>query len=123
MLNQLRGVFSSLRKRQVKYVIIGGISDSSSSEGQGRILLPVREWAAAWAARDGCDTTPKVTFQHGEVTGETWDNCRDGAQVTLYTIEGRGHSWPGSAMPPQITTRDVNATDVSWEFFAAHPMP
>lgn len=87
--------------------------------------MPAREWAAGWASRNGCDQTPKVTFQKGQVTGETWGNCRDGADVILYTIEGGGHSWPGSDMLPQlgITTKDINATDVIWDFFAAHPMP
>lgn len=92
-------------------------------EGQGRLLLPVREWASAWAARNGCDATPSITFQQGEVTGETWSHCQEGAEVVLYTIQGRGHSWPGSDMPPEITTQDINATDVIWEFFASHPMP
>ncbi len=90
-------------------------------EGQGRILLPVREWAMAWAARNGCDPMPAVTFQQGEVTGETWGRCQKDAEVVLYTIQGRGHSWPGSNMPPEITTQDINATDVIWEFFASHP--
>lgn len=91
-------------------------------EGQGP-LLPAREWAAAWAARNGCAPTPTVTFQHGQVTGETWSGCREGADVVLYTIAGGGHAWPGSGMVPQlgITTQDINATDVIWEFFAAPP--
>jgi polyhydroxybutyrate depolymerase len=91
-------------------------------EGQGHLLLPAREWAAAWAAQDGCASTPMVTFQQGEVTGETWSNCSEGVEVTFYTIQGRGHSWPGSDMPAEITTQDINATDVIWKFFEAHPM-
>ncbi|MCJ7530116.1 MAG: hypothetical protein MUO64_03695 [Anaerolineales bacterium] len=57
--------------------------------------------------------------------GETWGNCREGADVILYTTEGGGYSWPGSDILPQlgITTKDINATDVIWAFFAAHPMP
>ncbi len=43
--------------------------------------------------------------------------------MALYTIEGKGHSWPGSAMPASITTKDIVATDVLWQFFAAHPRP
>jgi polyhydroxybutyrate depolymerase len=110
--------------RPVPVVAFHGTADKLIPyEGQGRLLLSAREWAAAWANRNGCDSTPTVTFQHGEVTGETWDNCRDGATVTFYTVQGRGHSWPGSAMPPEITTQDINATDVIWEFFMAHPMP
>jgi polyhydroxybutyrate depolymerase len=92
-------------------------------QGQGRPLLRARDWAAAWTARTGCNAKSEVTFQRGEVTGETWPNCREGVEVTLYTIEGRGHSWPGSDMPPEVTTQDINATDVIWEFFTKHHMP
>jgi polyhydroxybutyrate depolymerase len=110
--------------RPVPVVAFHGTADKLIPyEGKGRLLLSAPEWAATWAARNGCDPTPAVTFQHGEVKGETWDNCQDGADVTLYTIEGRGHSWPGSDMPPEITTQDIDATDVIWEFFAAHPKP
>ncbi len=109
--------------RPVPVVAFHGTADKILPyEGKGRILLPVREWAAAWAVRNGCDPTPAVTYQQGDVVGETWGNCRDGADVVLYTIRDKGHSWPGSDMPPEITTQDVNATDVIWEFFAAHPM-
>jgi polyhydroxybutyrate depolymerase len=87
------------------------------------LLLPVHDWAASWATHNGCAAAPSTTFQHGDVTGETWGSCRDAADVTLYTIAGKGHSWPGSAMPASITTRDINATDVIWDFFAAHPKP
>ena len=52
--------------------------------GQGQLLLPVREWAAGWAARNGYGPTPAVTFQHGQVTGETWGNCRASADVVLF---------------------------------------
>ncbi|MFZ0547840.1 MAG: hypothetical protein WAM60_20510 [Candidatus Promineifilaceae bacterium] len=58
-----------------------------------------------------------------EARGETWGNCEDGAEVTLYTIDGKEHSWPGSTMPTEITTQDIDATAVIWEFFAAHLMP
>ena len=110
--------------RPVPIVAFHGTEDKLIPyEGQGRLFLPAREWAAGWAARNGCDPTPVVTFQKGEVTGETWSNCKAGADVTFYTIFGRGHSWPGSVMPAEITTHDINATDVIWEFFIAHPMP
>lgn len=43
--------------------------------------------------------------QKGQVTGETWGGCKNGADVVLYTVEGGGHSWPGSdLMPRGITT-------------------
>ena len=110
--------------RPVPVVAFHGTADRLLPyEGQPPALLPVHEWAAGWAARNGCAPAPAVTLQRGEVTGETWGGCREGAGVVLYTIAGKGHSWPGSAMPAAITTRDVDATDVIWAFFAAHPRP
>lgn len=48
----------------VAVVAFHGIADQILPyEGQGRLLLPVREWASAWAARNGCDSTPTITFQ------------------------------------------------------------
>jgi polyhydroxybutyrate depolymerase len=112
--------------RPVPVVAFHGTADQLLPyEGQGQLLLPVREWAAGWAARNGCGASPTISFQHGQVTGETWGGCRASADVVLYTIEGGGHSWPGSATAPRlgITTKDINATDAIWEFFDAHPKP
>jgi polyhydroxybutyrate depolymerase len=90
---------------------------------QGRLLMPAKEWAAAWAARNGCSPTPAVTYQGSEVTGETWSGCREGADVVFYTIEGGGHGWPGASSGAGVTTNEIDATDIIWEFFAAHPVP
>jgi polyhydroxybutyrate depolymerase len=111
--------------RPVPVVAFHGTADNIvpyEGVGLGNAAPPIPEWASAWAERDGCVSTP-TTFSQGEVTGETWGNCEAGAEVVLYTIAGKGHSWPGSAMPAQITTRDINATDVIWDFFKSHPMP
>jgi len=92
-------------------------------EGQGHLLLPAEEWAADWAARNGCNPTHAVTYQGAEVTGQTWSGCQNGADVVFYTIEGGGHGWPGSDLGAGVTTKEIDATDIIWEFFAAHPMP
>jgi polyhydroxybutyrate depolymerase len=85
---------------------------------------PIEDWAAAWAERNGCASTPGVTTPVDTVTVRTWSNCRDNADVILYTLANHGHSWPGSpTMPKAITSQAVNATDLIWEFFEAHPMP
>ncbi len=83
---------------------------------------PIRDWAAAWADRNQCDANPVLTFQQPDVKGETWENCQSNALVTLYTIEKHGHSWPGSELLPEITSQAINATDMMWTFFVAHPM-
>ncbi len=110
--------------RPVPAVIFHGTADRLLPyNGHPPLLLPVHEWASSWAGRNGCTATPRVTFQKGEVMGETWGSCRQGADVVLYTIADKGHSWPGSNMPAAITTHDIVATDVLWEFFSAHPKP
>ncbi len=88
-----------------------------------RILPPIHDWAVAWAERNGCAATPTVTEVNDTVTQETWGNCDEGADVVLYAIEAHGHSWPGSELLPEITSQAINATDVIWDFFKAHPLP
>ncbi len=55
--------------------------------------------------------------------GQSWEGCREEATVTLYTIEGGGHAWPGAAAAAgqAAGTDTINATEVIWDFFAAHP--
>jgi len=66
----------------------------------------------------------------GVVTTST-ANCRAGRTVELIAIAGAGHQWPGAAPdwlaqkllhtdPPSTA---LNATQVIWQFFAAHPRP
>ncbi len=92
-------------------------------EGKGRELPPIREWAASWATRNGCGSSPRQVFNEGEVAAASWEGCKDGATVTLYTIDGGGHTWPGAGATAgwEAATKDINATDVIWDFFAAHP--
>lgn len=50
----------------------------------------------------------------------------DGNDVVLYRVEGGGHTWPGGWEPyPQCfigpVSRDLDATEAIWEFFANHP--
>ena len=43
----------------------------------------------------------------------------------LYTVAGGGHGWPGTPDTSRVgdTTDSVSATELIWEFFAAHPRP
>jgi len=51
-----------------------------------------------------------------------------GPRVVLVTIDGGGHTWPGG---PQYlprfmigrVCRDLDASDLIWDFFAKHPKP
>ncbi len=50
------------------------------------------------------------------------------AEVALYTVEGGGHTWPGGRQylfefMVGRTSRDINATEIIWDFFKRNPKP
>lgn len=79
---------------------------------------PTRGETTVLPDRDPADGTRVRRTVHGP--------CAAKAEVALYTVEGGGHTWPGGPqyLPVALigrTSRDINATQVIWEFFAAHP--
>lgn len=110
-------------ERPVPVVAFHGTGDTYISYQDNNHDVP--RWAAGWAGRNGCDPTSTLTWQEGDVTGETWSNCQANATVTLYTIKGGRHIWPGSPRAQQFfpDVQDVPANDLIWDFFQAHPMP
>ncbi len=74
---------------------------------------------AAWVERNGCESSPTVTFDSGNATCETYGGCDDGVEVTLCTITGLGHSWPGAFGG----SADIAATDAMWPFFERYALP
>jgi polyhydroxybutyrate depolymerase len=81
---------------------------------------------ARWRGIDHC-ATPAVKTA-GAVTTST-ASCPAGQAVELITIAGAGHQWPGAASRPLLQrilgtdppSTALNATQVIWQFFAAHP--
>ncbi|HEX5808750.1 MAG TPA: PHB depolymerase family esterase [Anaerolineales bacterium] len=73
----------------------------------------IPDWASAWAARNSCDPEP-VDIPHNVLIHEKkWSNCREEADVILYTIEDLGHDW----------THDlIDMGQTIWGFFEQHPM-
>jgi polyhydroxybutyrate depolymerase len=86
---------------------------------------PVAETIDGWAARNGCQGAAVETFRNGDSHCETFQDCAEGAEVTLCTVEGGGHNWPGGTPVPELgfTTQDLNASQAMLEFFLAHPLP
>jgi polyhydroxybutyrate depolymerase len=76
----------------------------------------------AWAAKDGCGTTPTDTRISPHVIHRVYP-CPPGVAVDFDIIVGGGHSWPGSAISAEIapfvghTTMEINATAAIWAFF------
>lgn len=111
--------------RPVSVLVIHGTSDRVIPyHGRGDEVPPVHEWVEAWARRNGCDAEPAVTYPHTDRM-ETWENCDEGVSVTFYTREGGGHVWPGSGLGEVVegASSRMDATDVIWTFFEAHPRP
>lgn len=77
-----------------------------------------------WTAFNGCESTP-LTESFADIQHETW-TCANSASVELYTIIGGGHAWPGGrgGWPgADEPTQTISASQLIWEFFAAHPKP
>jgi polyhydroxybutyrate depolymerase len=80
----------------------------------------------SWRRTDAC--APPTSEVSGVVTTSI-AACPGGRTVELISITGAGHQWPGSAPKPLIQrvlgtdppSAALNATDVIWRFFAAHP--
>ena len=105
-------------------IIFHGTEDKILAYDARGPFMPVRKFAARWAAASGCNSPEEgeMIYQNGDATGERWA-CQKGHEVELYTLRGKGHSWPGSAMPARITSKDVDATAAMWAFFKEHARP
>lgn len=75
----------------------------------------------------GCG--PQVQTARGNgVLQITYDQCAKGGEVEYYRVRGLGHIWPGGTnrLPEKLVgepSDSLNATDVIWDFFKAHPRP
>jgi polyhydroxybutyrate depolymerase len=89
-----------------------------------RIDLSVADAVAFWTKVNGCSGTPKKEESaDGKVITESYSG--DKGDVTLYTIVKGGHSWPGGKATKlkvlDAPASEISATDLSWDFFKAHP--
>lgn len=119
--------------KPVSVLHIHGTADTripyNGGEGQGYAHIngpAVEAVVATWRTVDACGS-PTVLVQ-GPVTTST-ASCPNGRSVELISVAGAGHQWPGghkkSALQTLLGTdapsTALNATDVFWQFFAAHP--
>jgi len=71
------------------------------------------ELAARWRGLEGCSGAPDETDLSPIAHASTNDSCAAGAAVEFVRYEGAGHRW----------FANPDATEVAWNFFAAHPKP
>ena len=123
--------------RAVPILVMNGTADpivpyeGGTVAGNRGDIQSTEDTMAFWAANNGCagasdptetalpDTDPKDGTQ---VYVREYPGCA--APVVLYRIEGSGHTWRGAAqyLPKRIiglASRDIDATQVIWDFFKA----
>ena len=103
--------------------------DPYEGKGQAYWTYSVGEAADRWAHQDGCDSPGNQSNATGFEL-EQFAACAGGSAVELYTLVGEGHEWPGGPRLPKKLTRllgpqtfAVDANELMWSFFEAHPRP
>jgi polyhydroxybutyrate depolymerase len=110
----------------------GGEVAGDVTAGRGMVYGAL-ETARFFVNLDGCSlpgqtvAIPNTVLTDGaRATRTMYVGGRAGTEVQLYSVIGGGHTWPGGLQysPVQVTgptCRDFDASQVIWEFFAAHP--
>ncbi len=95
-------------------------------------VLSASESVWYWVKNNRCSLNPIITDEPDidpgdgtRIQKQQFINGRNNSEVILYTIKGGGHTWPGGNqyLGKWIvgkTCRDMNATEVIWEFFEKH---
>ncbi len=110
-------------QRSVPIMMFNGTSDTLVPY-EGGLFIGAVETFESWAEKSGCAGAPVETFAKGAATCQTYQECAEGAEVTLCTIDPMGHCWPGTAFCPFVPSNvDISANDEMWAFFEKHPLP
>jgi polyhydroxybutyrate depolymerase len=118
----------------VSAIMINGLLDESvpvnggstggrfGSAWDGTPTRPASEQGRFWAAADGCNATPH-DVDTGVYLMSRYD-CPKSLAVESYVVKDNGHAWPGGKRGSRMgnaPSTAMNATDVIWAFFKAHP--
>jgi polyhydroxybutyrate depolymerase len=108
----------------------GGQVDSGTGGGVRSVAWTAAFWRAADRCRPGpvTSTLPDTAHDGTGVRVSRGTACAPGTRVVLYTVTGGGHTWPGGEqyLPPVIigpTSRQFDASETLWRFFATLPHP
>ncbi|MFI7425645.1 alpha/beta hydrolase family esterase [Micromonospora sp. NPDC049836] len=90
--------------------------------GQDRYADTFHEGLRTWQRRLGCRPVPGRAAPGRAGITRADARCADGSDVTVWSLPQMSHSWPG-ATAGQLAAPNagLTATDLIWEFFAAHP--
>ncbi|MDB5968838.1 MAG: hypothetical protein JWQ90_1288 [Hydrocarboniphaga sp.] len=100
----------------------GAPGGRGASAWDGMPARPMLDQARFWAAADACASPPQ---QIDQATTTQWRyTCPGGKAVELYLVKDNGHAWPGGqpgSRRGDTPSQSLNATDLIWAFFQAHP--
>ena len=130
---------SCVPSRLLPVLMINGTSDpvvpykGGTGHATSYTTLSVEESAKTWASFNNCDAKSKRTTlpsqaKGGEKVEVDKFTCKPEAEVLLYSVKGGGNTWPGGVqfLPEKEvgkTSKDLDASEVIWKFFAAHKLP
>lgn len=126
--------------RPISVLMIHGTDDPLIPYGGGTMpagtlggnVLPVSQVISYWAGHNRCSRKPISAempdrdMQDGtRVRREQYLQCMEGTDVVLYTVQGGGHTLPGGRqyLPERligITSRDIDGSQIIWDFFEKH---
>lgn len=114
----------------------GGSLRQSRKLGKGGEVISAADALEFWTTQNACSAESDVRRLEDRdpddgtsVERTRYGDCRGQAEVQLIAVEGGGHTWPGSPERPRLkrtvgkTSRDINASELIWEFFSSHPLP
>jgi polyhydroxybutyrate depolymerase len=73
----------------------------------------VPQYAAGWAGRDGCSTTPVTLHPRHLVARLVYQRCPPGLRVEVLRLSGTDHGWPGA--PPPWPKHNPSGVDANLE--------
>jgi polyhydroxybutyrate depolymerase len=104
-------------------VLFNGGSGSASKTHADFASVP--DTIGKWVNLNRCNATPKRVLEVKGAYCEVYDQCSNHSEVKLCVTETGGHSWPGGKkiIGKSAGSTAINANDVIWEFYLAHPKP
>lgn len=114
------GGYGGPRAERADYVPTAPVSVVTIIGTADRYFATFEKGLANWQQRLRC--TPAAVPAPAPPVRRTVARCADGSDVDVYVVPDMGHAWPGTgAGQIAVPGAPMSATDIVWEFFAAHP--
>lgn len=114
-------------ERTVPVIEFHGTGDSTIpySGDLDRGLPAITDWAADWAARNGCKPEAHTRAIAEDASLSRWNGCAPGGEVEHVFVEDGGHTWPGadSYSGGGYTTQNIEAHEIMWSFLHTKRLP